>query len=102
MDQNSDHNSLFKQPSAWIPLAMSLAAMLLIVGYVTTFGITHQTDEGAAARIFQLLMLVQLPLAAYFAFRWLPVRPKQSLLILALQAIAWIMPIATILWLESR
>ena len=102
MDKNLDQNSLFKQPSAWIPLAMSLAAMLLILGYVATFGITHQTDEGAAARIFQLLMLVQLPIAAYFAFRWLPVRPKQSLLILALQAVAWIIPIATILWLESR
>lgn len=102
MSKNFDNNSLFKQPSAWLPLAMSLGAMLLIVGYVVTFGITHETDEGAAARIFQLLMIVQLPIVAYFAFRWLPKRPKQSLLVLALQAVAWIIPIATILWLESR
>ena len=102
MSKNFDNNTLFKQPGAWLPLAMSLGAMLLIVGYVVTFGITHETDEGAAARIFQLLMIVQLPIVAYFAFRWLPKRPKQSLLVLALQAAAWIIPIATILWLESR
>jgi hypothetical protein len=101
MDKNSENQSLLKQPSAWIPFAMSLAAVLLILGYVAIFGITHETDERTAAHLFQLLMVVQLPIAAYFAFTWLPKRPKQSLLILALQAAAWIIPVATILWLES-
>lgn len=53
------------------------------------------------ARIFQLLMVLQLPIIAYFAIRWLPKRPAQALLILALQAVAWIIPVATIIWLES-
>jgi hypothetical protein len=94
---------LLKQPSAWIPIAISLAALTFLIGYVAIFGITHHTgaDEGAPARIFQLLMVVQLPIIAYFAFRWLPKRPKQSLLILALQAGAWIVPIVTVIWLES-
>jgi hypothetical protein len=93
-----------KQPSAWIPIAISLAALALLVGYVAIFGITNETndaDEGAPARIFQLLMVLQLPIIAYFAIKWLPKRPKQSLLILALQAVAWIAPIATVIWLES-
>jgi hypothetical protein len=104
MNTNSENNSLFRQPSTWMPLAMSLAALAMILGYVAIFGITNGTgggDEGAPARIFQLIMLAQLPIAAYFAFKWLPKRPKQSLLVLALQAVAWIVPIATIIWLEG-
>ena len=104
MQTNSENNSLFRQPSAWMPLAMSLAALAMILGYVAMFGIANGTsggDEGAPARIFQLIMVAQWPIAAYFAFQWLPRRPKQALLVLALQAVAWIVPIATIIWLES-
>ncbi|RPI91280.1 MAG: hypothetical protein EHM40_16230 [Chloroflexi bacterium] len=101
MENNLEIKSLLKQPSAWIPLAMSLAALTFLLGYVAIFGIVHQPDEGAPARIFQLIMVAQLPIAAYFAFKWLPKRPIQALLVLALQAGAWIVPIAAVLWLES-
>jgi len=101
MNTNSENNSLFRQPSAWIPLAMSLVALTMILGYVAIFGIVHNEDEGTPAHIFQLIMGVQLPIAAYFAFRWLPKRPAQALIVLVLQAIAWIVPITTIIWLEG-
>ena len=101
MKNDSYNNLLFTQPSAWIPLVMSLAALMMILGYVAIFGIVHNEDEGAPAHIFQLIMVAQLPIAGYFAIKWLPKRPKQSLLVLALQAIAWIIPIATVMWLES-
>jgi len=103
MNTNSENNSLFNQPSAWIPLVMSLAALSMIVFYVAIngFASSGNGDEGTPARIFQLIMVAQLPIAGYFAFTWLPKRPKQSLIVLALQAIAWIVPIATIMWLES-
>ena len=101
MNEKLEGKSLFKQPSAWIPLAMSLAALALLLGYVAIFGIVHNKDEGAPAHIFQLIMVAQLPIAAYFAIKWLPKLPKQSLLVLALQAVAWIVPIATVIWLES-
>ena len=101
MNTNSENNPLIKQPGAWIPLAMSFMAMTLILGHVAIFGITHETDEGTAAHLFQLLMVAQLPIGAYFAVQWLLRRPKQALLFLALQAAAWIVPVATILWLEG-
>ena len=101
MNTNSENHSLFKEPSAWIPLAMSLMALALIIGHVAIFGITHETDEGTAAHLFQLLMMAQIPIGAYFSVRWLPKQPKQSLVVLGLQVIAWIIPVATILWLEG-
>ena len=101
MNTNPENNSLLKQPSAWLPLVMSLAALVLVLGYVAIFGIVPHTDERAPARIFQLIMVTQLPITAYFAFKWLPMRPLQALLVLALQAGAWIIPIVTVMWLES-
>ncbi|MCW5853720.1 MAG: hypothetical protein KIT87_26875 [Anaerolineae bacterium] len=91
---------LLKHPSAFLPLAMSLAALALIVGYVGMFGITRQADEGAAARIFQLLMLGQVPLVAFFALKWLPRRPGQALFVLALQVGAALAAIGLVLLLE--
>jgi len=101
MNTNSENNLLLKQPSAWIPIAMSVVALAMILGYVAMFGIVQNKDEGTPARIFQLIMLAQLPIAGYFAITWLPKQPKQSLIVLGLQAVAWIIPIATIIWLES-
>ena len=101
MDNSSGYGPLFKQPSAWIPFVMSLGALLMILGYAAIFGIAHHQEEGAPARIFQLLMLAQLPVAAYFAFKWLPRRPAQALAVLALQAVGWIIPIITVILLES-
>jgi hypothetical protein len=101
MSNTSENNSLFKQSSAWIPLVMSLAALTMILGYVAFFGIVHNQDEGTPARIFQLIMVAQLPVAAYFAFKWLPKRPAQALVVLTLQAVGWIIPIITVMWFES-
>jgi len=100
---NSQNNSLIKQPSAWIPLAMSFVALAMIVVFVAIngFASSGNGDEGAPARIFQLIMVAQLPIAGYFAVKWLPKQPKQSLIVLALQAAAWIIPIITIMYLES-
>lgn len=91
---------LLKQPTAWIPLAMSLAAFLLVVVYVSLFGIVHQDDEGTAAHIFQLLLVGQLPFIGYFAFMWLPKKPKDAFIIIIIQAIAGLIALAPIFILE--
>jgi hypothetical protein len=77
-----------KHPSAWIPLAMSLAALALVLGNVAMFGVVHEADEGAAAHIWQILMAGQVPFVAFFAIKWLPNAPKQALMILGLQIVA--------------
>jgi hypothetical protein len=79
---------LLKQPSAYLPVAMSLAALGTVLLHLARFGVTHDPDEGAAAHIWQLLMAGQLPVIAFFAIKWLPQAPKEALAILALQVAA--------------
>jgi hypothetical protein len=77
--------TLLKHPSAFLPLAMSFAALATLVVHLALFGTARETDEGAAAHIWQLLMGAQVPIIAFFAIRWLPQAPRQALPILALQ-----------------
>jgi hypothetical protein len=78
--------SPMKQPSALIPMTMSLAALATVLLHVAIFGVVREADEGTAAHIFQLLMAGQVPIVAFFAVKWLPRAPRQTLQVLALQA----------------
>ena len=81
-------NALLKRPSALVPVAMSMIALTLVLGYAAMFGVARQADEGTAAHLWQLLIAGQLPIVAFFAIRWLPTQPRQALLILAIQSAA--------------
>jgi hypothetical protein len=80
------------KPSAFVPLAMSLTALTLLAGaYIFGLvtgqgGLVREPDEGSIAHLWQLLMAGQLPLLIFFAVRWLPRAPKQTLCVLGLQA----------------
>jgi hypothetical protein len=74
-----------KQPSALIPIGMSLIALTMVLAHVVLYGATHEADEGATAHIFQLLLAGQLPVIAFYAIKWLPRTPRQALLILGAQ-----------------
>jgi hypothetical protein len=78
---------------------MSLAALAMVLGHAAMYGVVHEADEGAAAHIFQLLMVAQIPVVAFFAIKWLPRAPKQALPVLALQAAAGIAAFAAVFFL---
>ena len=71
------HVSPMKQPSALVPLAMSFAALALVLGHAAMFGVVHEADERTAAHIFQLLMVGQVPIVAFFGAKWLPQAPRR-------------------------
>ncbi len=92
--------SPMKQPSAWLPVAMSASALALVLGHVALFGVVREADEGATAHLWQLLMAGQVPVVAYFALRWLPRAPGQALRVLALQAVAALAACAPVYWFK--
>jgi hypothetical protein len=91
--------SPMRQPSALIPVGMSIAALCIVLGHAAVYGIVHEADEGTPAHLFQLLMVAQLPVIFYFAAKWLPRAPKQALQVLALQAAAAIAAFASVFFL---
>ncbi len=77
-----------KRPSAFLPPAMSLFVLALILARIARFGIVREADEGTEAHLFQILMPAQLPLIAFFAMTWLPRKPTQAYEVLGLQIAA--------------
>ncbi len=86
--------------NAWLPRAMSLTALAIVLLHIVRFGIVRQPDEGGDVHLFQLLMVVQLPIIAYFAIEWLPQAPQQAVVILALQAAAFVVTSVPVFVLE--
>jgi hypothetical protein len=91
---------MIKLPSAFLPVAMSLVALATVLGHVVMFGVVREVDEGAAAHIFQLLMMAEVPVVAFFAIKWLPRVPRQALQVLALQAGAVLAALAPVYFLN--
>lgn len=77
---------LLKKPSAFLPVALSLTALGVVLIHLAAFGVVREADEGAAAHLWQLLMAAQLPVLFFFAVKWLPKSPREALLVMALQA----------------
>jgi hypothetical protein len=83
-------NSTLKHPSAWIPLAMSLTALVWLLANFVVVGVVHEADEGLGAHVWQILMAGQLPFIAFFAVKWLPTTPKPAVMVLGLQLITFL------------
>jgi peptidoglycan/LPS O-acetylase OafA/YrhL len=78
-------SAIMKQPSAFLPVTMSILALATLLVALATGHAVPETDEGTAAHIWQLLMGGQIPIVAYFAIKWLPQAPRPALYMLALQ-----------------
>ena len=99
IDNAATSTSPYRAVSAWVPIILAGAAMALLAGYLVTGphaanivvenGVARE-DESAVARIWQLLMLLQLPAIMVFAIRWLPRVPRRSAVMLAVQGLAFV------------
>jgi hypothetical protein len=87
---------MIKQPSAFVPVVMSCAALATVLQHLARFGVVREADEGAAAHIWQLLMAAQIPIMVFFAITWLPRAPKEALPVLALQVAAVLAALAPV------
>jgi hypothetical protein len=89
-------STMIKRPSAFVPVAMSLAALAIVLVHIIRSGVAREADEGTAAHLWQLLMAAQIPIVAFFAVRWLPQSPRLTLPVLALQAVAALVALAPV------
>jgi len=91
--------TLSKRPSAFVPMVMSIAALLLLGIVATLYGLVQEPDEGAIAHIWQLLMAGQVPILAYFLLRWFPRLPRPTVYVFALQIAAALAAMAPVYFL---
>lgn len=97
----SSMGDIIKRPSAFVPIAMSLLAVGIVLVHIILHGTAHQADEGTAAHLWQLLMAGQLPIIGFFAIRWLPRGHRSAVAVLALQAtaaLAALVPVYLLHW----
>jgi uncharacterized membrane protein HdeD (DUF308 family) len=99
MQKDNMNIPFIKQPLALLPIAMSLVALILVLGHAAIFGVVHEADERAAAHVWQILMAAQLPIVAYFVLKWLPKRPRESLQVLTMLTGTWLANFAAVYWL---
>ena len=94
------NSAILWRPSAVVPIAMSVAALGLILGHIALVGTARQADEGSEAHLWQLLIAGQVPIIAFFAIKSLPRTPRQALWVLALQVSAAVAAVAQVLILR--
>jgi len=80
--------TLIRRPAAFLPIVMSVAALVLLGVVAASSGLVREPDEGAVAHIWQLLIAGQSPILAYFLIRWLPRLPRSTVYVFALQLAA--------------
>jgi hypothetical protein len=79
---------LIKKPSAWVPIALSLVGLAFMLSLLAIHGVPtpdENKDEGVAAHLFQLWLVLEVLMIGFFAVRWLPKKPREALLVLGLQ-----------------
>ena len=90
-------NLLIKKPSAWIPIALSLTVLTTMLISFAINGIpTRQPDEGTAAHLFQLWLVLEGLMIGYFVLKWITQEPKQAIRVLGFQIAAVLAACATV------
>ncbi len=91
-------SQIIRHWAAWAPVAMSGAALAVVLGHIALYGTARQPDEGAAAHIWQLLMAGQAPFMLFFLARALRRSPAHAFTVIGIQLFAALAAIAPV-WL---
>ena len=92
---------MLRRPSAFLPIAMSIAALATVMIYLAFNGPAPQADENTAAHLWQLLMAGQVPVVVFFAVTHLAESPGPTFYVLAMQVCAALMaalPVILLRW----
>jgi len=92
---------LLKKPSAWIPITLSLGMLAFILIYIAMYGVSApaaNADEGTPAYLFQLWLVLEVLLVAFFTAKWLPRVAREALKVFTLQITAALVPVAIVFY----
>jgi hypothetical protein len=92
---------ILKRPSAWIPIVLSLAVIAAWLISIAASDIPHrEADEGTAAHLFQIWLVLEVLMIGYFGIKWLPQKPKQAVMVLTIQIVAALAACAPVFYLN--
>lgn len=92
---------IFKKPLAWIPIALSLTVLAAMLISIAMLGPpVRELDEGTAAHLFQIWLVLEVVMMAFFAIKWLAQNPQQALIVLALQILAALLPMSIVFYFK--
>ena len=84
-----------KRVTAFAPIVMSLVALAIVIEGHFEFGSHPPADEGWQAHLFQLLMVLAVPIILlYIAISWRTL--KQAWPILTVQVILWLLALGAL------
>ncbi len=94
-------DSIWRKPSAWLPVLFSIAALAVVLtALAVNGGLPHQSDEGTAAHLWQMFIFCDALAIGYFLLKWVAVAPRQALPVFGLQIAATLAAIAPVFFLH--
>ena len=108
-DHGQREPSPFRAKSTWLPFVFAGAAIAVLAGYFVTgphapnlindHGVLRE-DEGTAAHLWQILMVLQVGAILTFAALWLPRDPRRAAPMLLLHGLGMIASASPVYLLE--
>ncbi len=95
-----NRRSMLGSPLTLAPILLPLFCIGMVLVHLARFGTRVEADEGTEAHLFQLFMVLQVPLMVLFAAKWWPVRRQATLVVLALQGLAAAAALALVFFLK--
>jgi hypothetical protein len=96
VDSKSLSPTLSESLGAYLPIAMSLLALLVVGTALLSGNAVPQHDEDAYAHLWQILICGQLPVVLFFAIKWLRLSNRKAMQIFGLQAVGLLINFATV------
>jgi len=91
---------LLKKPSALLPFVLSFAALALSLVHTAMYGSGDEVADVFSNQLFKFLLIAQIPVIVFFAIKWLPQAPGDTLRVLAMQFGAALVTIVLVFWIS--
>jgi hypothetical protein len=86
-----------KRPSAWVPLALTVAMLGVLGLYFAGIIPPDPTgDEGTGAHLFQIWLVLEVFAIVLFGVKWLAAKPRETLMIVGLQVLLALIPLSIV------